>query len=107
MPPAPDLAHDPHDPSEQPHRITFTLKSSRIVHNPQHEGVVHLVPCPTPSLQISGIFTEYPDEAGGVMMVENGALAQLKDFVSMESVFVADIIDAQAFKPCMLTAAWC
>jgi hypothetical protein len=60
-----------------------------------------------PSPQIPGISTEDPDKAGGVTMVENGVPAQLKDFMSIESMFVAHITDMQAFKLCMPTAAWC
>jgi hypothetical protein len=111
MPLTLDLAYDPHNPPEQLRRSTCTLKSLYIMCNPwQGEGAVHpstIAPCfPVPSLKTSGISTEGPDEAG-VMMVENSALAQLEDFVSTELVFAADITDAQAFKPCMPTAAWC
>ena len=62
----------------------------------RHEGVVHPVPRPSPGPQIPGVSAEEPDEAGGVTMVESGVPAQLEDFVSMESVFAADITDAQA-----------
>ena len=61
---------------------------------------------PQPALQIPGVSAGDPEEAGGVTMVENGASAQPEDFVSTESVFAADITDAQAFKPCIPTAAW-
>ena len=38
-------------------------------------------------------------------MVENHVPAQLEDFVSMKSVFIADITDVQAFEPCIPTVA--
>ena len=48
---------------------------------------------------------EDPEEAGGVWTVEDSAPALLKDFDGMEFVFVTEMADAEALKPCMLAEA--
>jgi len=84
-PASPLEATSPQGPDSSPaqlRRTVCTLKTSCIVHDIQTEEVVHLGTNPlrlTPSLQAPGAFAEDPDEAGGVMMTETGALAPLED----------------------------
>jgi len=47
-------------------------------------------------------FTEDPDEAGGVMTMEDGVLAPPLDSKTVESAFVAETAGTEALQPCML-----
>ena len=86
----------------QPRRTARTLEPSCIAHDLQSEEVVHPgtnVPCLAPCLQASEAFTEDPDEAGGVTMMEDGVPAQRKDSKVMESAFAAKTADAEPQAP--------
>jgi hypothetical protein len=50
---------------------------------------------------------EDPDKAGGVMTIEDGALAPPQDFKPTESTFMAKTADTEAPQPCMLVEAKC
>jgi len=66
---------------------------------------VHLgtnAPCLTPFLQASEAFVEVPDEAGGVMTIEDGTLAPYQDSKTMESALAAETADAEVLQPCTL-----
>jgi len=63
---------------------------------------VHLgtnAPCLAPCLQASEAFAEDPDEAGGVMTMEDGVLAPPLDSKTVESAFVAETTGAEALQP--------
>jgi hypothetical protein len=88
----------------KPRKSTHTLSVNApcIEHDSQSEEAVH----PgtnfhrlAPSLQIPGPFAEDPDEAGGVMIAEDGAPAPLENFEGMKSALVAETADTEAFEP--------
>jgi hypothetical protein len=72
------------------------------------EGVVHSgtnAPRIAPGLQVPETFAEDPEEAEGVWTVDDGSPAMHEDFEGMEFLFMAEIADAEALEPCMLTEA--
>jgi len=66
---------------------------------------VHLgtnAPCLMPCLQASEAFAEDPDEAGGVMTMEDGAPAPPLDSKTVESAFMAETTGTEVLQPHML-----
>jgi len=104
-PALPVKATPPHGPDSspaQPCRTARTHMPSCIVHDIQSGEAVHLgtnAPCLAPCLQASEAFAEDPDEAGGVMMMEDGAAAPPLDSKTVESAFVAKTADRGAPAP--------
>jgi len=104
-PTLPVEATPPHGPDSlpaQPHRTMWTHTPLCIIHDIQSGEVVHLgtnAPCLTPCLQASEAFTEDPDEAGGVMIMEDSAPAPPLDSKTMESAFAAKTAGAEALQP--------
>ena len=81
-----------------------------IVHNTQPGEAVHLgtnTPPLAPCLQSSEVFVEDPDEAGGVMLMEDGVPAPPWDFKTMESTFTAKTTDTEVLQPHMHAEAKC
>jgi len=79
---------------------------------PGGNGLAHLgtdAPCHAPSLHRPGAFAEDPGESGGVLTVENGALAPHTDPDGTELVFAAETAHAHADvpAPCTLAEAKC
>jgi len=102
---APQSSHGPDSSPAQLRRTTRTHTPLCIVHDIQSGDAVHLgtnTPRLAPCLQASEAFMEVPDKAGGVMTMEDSALAPPQDSKTMESALAAETADAEALQPRML-----
>jgi len=102
---SPQLSHGLDSLPAQPCRTMCTHIPLYIVHNIQSGDVVHLgtnAPHLAPCLQASKAFAEVPDEAGGVMTMEDSVLAPPQDSKIMELALVAETADTEALQPCAL-----
>ena len=99
-PSAPKRVQEPDNPPVQPRQSTCIHKPLRIIHDLQ-SGVGITNPH-TEALKAS---EGDPEKSGGVWAMEDNAPMLLEDFDGMESVFTAEMADAEALEPRTLKEA--